>query len=111
MIRRIFRRLKRFTGLGQSVRAKGPESGVLRAHYETRPPSSQTIADIFQNTWKSRLPNVEISGNIEMFRDPRVIWLAGALPGGLAGKTVCEIGPFEGYQTLGRSQQGVAAIT
>ena len=111
MMRKMLGRLSRRILGAKDAGLPASGEGILRARYETRTPSAQTIADIFEDTWKSRLPNVETSGTVEMFGDRRVDWLAKTLPGGLTGKSVCEIGPFEGYQTLGLSQQGVASIT
>jgi hypothetical protein len=96
VIARLFKRLSR---------------AAIRPRYETRVPSPQTIADIFKNNWKSKLPNVEQSGDAVMFDDARVAWLANTLPGGLAGLNLCEIGPFEGYQTLALAQTGAASVT
>ena len=111
MMDRILRRLFRSATKPSNPDGEMSGEGSLRPHYESRAPSPQTIADIFEDSWKSRLPNVETSGKVEMFGDRRVDWLSKTLPGGLEGKNVCEIGPFEGYQTLGLSQQGVASIT
>ncbi|QYZ71413.1 class I SAM-dependent methyltransferase [Neotabrizicola shimadae] len=46
-----------------------------------------------------------------MFDDARIAWVAGELPGGLAGRSVCEIGPFEGYQTRLLKAHGAGEVT
>lgn len=108
LARRVARRLNRAKTV--STAATEPRT-ALHPVYETRTPSPQTIADIFGPSWKSRLPNVESSGEADMFNDPRVAWLAKVFPGGLAGKSVCEIGPFEGYQTYDFARMGVRDLT
>lgn len=75
-------------------------SGSIVAKYETRKASNQTIADIFEGSWKTQLPGDIRSGLDNFFEtDFRPRWLDQQIPGGLAGKAVLEFGPFEGYQT------------
>ena len=75
-------------------------SDGIHAKYETRKSSNQTIADIFAGSWKTKLPSGIRSGEADFFEtDFRPRWLNSQIPGGLAGKSVLELGPFEGYQT------------
>lgn len=82
-------------------------SQSLQARYEARRPSSQTVVDIFKGTWKSKLPEGLQSGGKEpMFEDKRPAWFNGVMPGGFDGKSVLELGPFEGYQTVAMERLG-----
>lgn len=84
---------------------------IIKPYYEKRPPSPQTIVDIFEGAWKSKLPGELVSGNEAMFQDSRPDWLAQKIPGGLNLKSVLELGPFEGYQTLKLERLGAREIT
>jgi hypothetical protein len=85
-------------------------AGVISPFYETRPPSPQTIADIFGGQWQSALPDQIVSGAAPLFDDRRPFWLASNVPGGLEGKSVLECGPFEGYQTYLLLKNGAATV-
>lgn len=78
--------------------------------YEVRLPSEQTIVDIFKGSWKSRLPGEVTSGTAPMFADSRPAWFASVIPGGFHGKSVLELGPFEGYQALLMEKLGAGSI-
>lgn len=81
---------------------------ILRARYERRAPSLQTMADVFAGSWKSRLPGVESTGDAAMFSDARIQWLDSVCDGrGLVGKSALELGPFEGYQSLALKKSGI----
>jgi len=84
-------------------------SDVIHTGYETRPPSPQTIVDIFAGAWKSALPGLT-SGDAEMFEDVRPAWFASAIPDGLNLKTVLDLGPFEAYQTRQLEKLGALSI-
>ena len=43
--------------------------------------------------------------------DNRVPWAMSVIPGGVAGKTVLELGPFEGYHTASLEAAGAASVT
>ena len=78
--------------------------------YERRAPSAQTAADVFP-AWYTALPNVQ-SGNADLLHDPRITWLIDQA-GGIADKTVLEIGPLEGAHTamlLAAGAQHVTAV-
>ncbi len=86
------------------------ENGI-NPYYELRAPGPQTVVDLFKNSWKSELPGGLTSGSAPMFEDSRPAWLASQLPGGLALKTVLELGPFEGYQTYQLLRNGAKEVT
>lgn len=57
-------------------------------------PSKQTAVDIFRGEWSSRLPDGLRSGEVPLFADDRIEWLAGRVSP--AGLNVLELGPLEG---------------
>ena len=82
---------------------------AIKPYYERRTPSAQNVADLFSGTWKSALPGVT-SGDATMFDDSRPAWAASQLSGGFYGKSVLELGPFEGYQTYRMLSLGARRI-
>ena len=74
-------------------------------------PSNQNIINIFGNSWKTKFPNflsVE-AGDSNYFDDKRVEWVSSEV-GGLSGKSVVELGPFEAYNTYQLSEQGACPL-
>lgn len=66
------------------------------------------MADVFQGKWESALPGVE-SGFSEKFGDSRVDWALAQL-GSIEGKTVLEIGPFEGFHSYRFHKNGAKEV-
>src|SRR5262245_60651351 len=62
--------------------------------YETAVPCKQTAADVFRDGWVSRLPDGVDGGEVPLFDDDRIKWLAGQV--NLTGLSVLELGPLEG---------------
>src|SRR4030088_3592936 len=62
-------------------------------------PSAQNAADIFKDSWYSRLPDMDgdviATGATPLFDDARIRWAA-EQAGGFEGKTILELGPLEG---------------
>jgi predicted RNA methylase len=85
------------------------EKGI-KPYYEKRSPSAQTVADLFQGSWKSMLPGRIASGSAPMFEDRRPLWAASNIPNGFEGKSVLELGPFEGYMTYLMVQMGAHEV-
>lgn len=87
------------------------EPGILPC-YSDALPSSQSMLDIFKGHWKSRLPAEYglVAGDQPMFEDTRVHWGNSHIPGGITGKSVLELGPFEAYNTLHLQQHGAREI-
>lgn len=87
-------------------------TAAFRSFYETRPPSMQTAVDLFKGDWKSAFPPEVgvVAGQAPMFEDTRPAWVNLHLPGGIAGKSILELGPFEGYQTYLLERLGAGAI-
>jgi SAM-dependent methyltransferase len=74
-------------------------------------PSHQAALDIFGGDWTTAMPEGSglKAGMSEGFSDQRVTWAAAKL-GGLAGKTILELGPFEAYNTRQFETMGAAAV-
>jgi hypothetical protein len=72
-------------------------------------PSHQAAVDLF--TWHSAMPSGSglQAGMAEHFADERVTWAASRL-GGLASKTILELGPLEGYNTWQFESLGAASV-
>ena len=69
--------------------------------YVTTAPSAQNALDIFAGEWSSRLPDPHSelrAGPIPLFADDRVTWAIERF-GGVAGRSVLELGPLEGGHT------------
>ena len=73
---------------------------VIEAGYCTEFPSPQTAIDIFRDNWKSAFPEESglVGGSAPNFEDKRVYWADKTL-GGMRGKSVLELGPYEAYNT------------
>ena len=84
----------------------------IEPFYEKRRATMQAAIDLFRGQWKSAFPEASglQAGEARMFDDPRPSWAQENLPGGLAGKSVLELGPFEGYQTYLLEQLGAGSI-
>ncbi len=87
----------------------------LKFRYCTSTPSNQTIADLFQGNWLSAFPEeyqVQ-AGFIRHFDwsvEMRVKWGDSVLPGGVHGKSVLDLGPFEAYNTWQLEQLGAKPV-
>ena len=76
-------------------------------------PSHQNAIDLFQGAWLSEMPKGSglIAGSVTgHFSDRRVTWAADVL-GGLAGKSVVELGPFEAYSAYVFEKLGAEPLT
>lgn len=80
--------------------------------FSTDVPSNQAAVDIFKDLWKSAFPVASglKAGTVPNFEDARVPW-ADRVLGGLRGRSILELGPFEAYNTFQFSQLGAAPIT
>ena len=80
--------------------------------YVRTPPDIQNALDIFVSEWSSRLPVPFAhyrAGTIPLFEDPRVEWGVKSI-GGLAGKSVLELGPLEAGHTYMIERFGAASV-
>ncbi|HYH18754.1 MAG TPA: class I SAM-dependent methyltransferase [Azospirillum sp.] len=74
-------------------------------------PSHQTALELFSAGWQSAFPAGSglIAGAVDHFNDGRVPWGANVL-GGLAGKSILELGPYEAYNTLQFEKCGASSV-
>lgn len=80
--------------------------------FVNKAPSNQNIINIFGNSWKTRFPDFleVVAGESNYFDDQRVEWVSSEI-GGLKGKSVVELGPFEAYNTYQLSKVGASQLT
>ena len=89
-----------------------PDNAII-PRYATDAATMQSTLDIFKSHWKSRLPEKFglSAGTQPMFEDPRVrIFGNENIPGGIAGKSILELGPFEAYNTFHFEQLGAREV-
>lgn len=80
--------------------------------FEKTLPTHQNALDIFSGLWGSALPPLSglVGGSSPTFEDQRVP-LAVTLLGGLSGRSILELGPYEAYNTYQFQQAGATSIT
>ena len=81
-------------------------------HYTTASPTPQNALDIFRGEWLCKLPppfDDLTTGSIPAFDDPRIHWALGEI-GGVAGRTVLELGPLEGGHSYLLERAGARAV-
>lgn len=84
--------------------------------FATQAPSTQQTLDLFAGKWITAFPDElrATAGWVNHFDpavDTRVPWALGVIPGGVAGKSVLELGPFEAYHTAALEEAGAASVT
>jgi Protein of unknown function (DUF1698) len=84
---------------------------MLKETFSASLPSHQASLDLFEGGWYSKMPEGSglVGGHGDAFTDGRVPWAAKIL-GGLAGKTILELGPFEAYNTSQFENLGAASV-
>jgi hypothetical protein len=109
-------KLKRYLLQRYRTRTRGSASGArpnILESYVTTVPSPQNALDIFKGEWASHLPApcAELqSGPLPLFDDPRIHGFLADI-GGVAGKTVLELGPLEAGHSYMLDRAGAAHIT
>ncbi|CUI15686.1 hypothetical protein PNK_0047 [Candidatus Protochlamydia naegleriophila] len=84
--------------------------GIWDQYFQTAP-SHQNAIDIFRGEWTSKFPSKALkAGEADLFNDVKVKWGIQQL-GGVVGKSVLELGPFEGGHSHMLQKQGAASIT
>lgn len=81
--------------------------------YVSTAPSPQHALDLFEGEWSSALPapyNAYRAGRLPLFADSRLEWALEAM-GGVADRTVIELGPLEGSHTYLLERRGARSIT
>ena len=79
--------------------------------FSTDYPKHQNALNIFGKTWVTAMPESSglAAGNLAHMAGARVRWAANFI-GGLAGKEILELGPFEGYDAYTFEQLGAAVV-
>jgi SAM-dependent methyltransferase len=74
-------------------------------------PGHQAALDIYKGAWTTAMPPGSglRAGDNDLFSDVRVAWAAARL-GGLADKSILELGPYEGYNTHQFETLGAASV-
>ena len=87
------------------------DSTPIRTGFVTDKASAQNALNVFSSGWSSSMPTASglVGGDAFHFDDVRVPWAASAL-GGIAGKSILELGPFEGYNTFQFEQLGAGSV-
>lgn len=101
---------------GRIRRSFQPAPVIHHHEFAAHEPTPQQTVDIFAGQWITAFPDrlAVTAGWVNHFDpdvDARVPWAASAIPGGLAGKSVLELGPFEGYHTACLEWAGAGPIT
>lgn len=93
--------------------AGSPEvRGNILDEYVRSAPSAQNALDIFKDEWASKFPAplAELqAGAAGLFEDPRIAWGIAEL-GGVADRSVLELGPLEGGHSYMLEQAGAASV-
>lgn len=92
------------------------DTGNIEPVYSRERPSNQTMVDILKGCWTSAFPDeyhvkAGKTRHFDFSLDWRVEWADQALPSGLKGLTVLELGPFEGYNTWHFEKLGAQSVT
>jgi hypothetical protein len=79
-----------------------------QCYYVTSGPSAQATCDIFKGEWSSKLPVNATTGNLDLFNDRRLQWLAKEVE--CEGKIILELGPLEGAHSYMLEKMGAKKI-
>src|SRR5580704_17227004 len=74
-------------------------------------PGHQAALDLYAGAWATAMPEGSglQAGERGHFNEVRVLWAAKIL-GGLSGKTILELGPYEAYNTYQFETMGAASV-
>jgi hypothetical protein len=90
-------------------RLEPPPFGILD-EYVLGPPGDQNAVDLFRGEWSSALPREGlVAGNALLFEDARLQWFVDSI-GGVAGRTVLELGPLEGGHSYMMQNGGADSV-
>jgi hypothetical protein len=93
--------LDRLRGIPPPPSPAAPLGPLSTGLYVTQAPHPRNAVDIFRGEWSSRLPSfleADTGGPAALFEDARIPWFA-EIAGGVAGKSILELGPLEGGHT------------
>ena len=113
--RYLISRYRALTGPGGFATAAAgtfaPGTSILNSYVRSAP-TPQNALDIFKGEWASRLPaphDALAAGSLPLFADARVSRFLAEI-GGVAGKTVLELGPLEGGHSYMLDRAGAARV-
>jgi hypothetical protein len=109
--------VRRFRNQAEPPAPAAPPAGLtaetsILDSYVAAAPSPQNPVDIFAGEWSSSFPaplEDLRAGSVPLFEDHRVPWAVERW-GGLAGRSVLELGPLEGGHTYGLLQAGASSV-
>jgi len=82
--------------------------------FTSEPPSAQLAVDLFKDDWAAQLPieGLRTGNRPDLFDDPRIQWYLDRLAphGGIAGKSVLELGPLEGAHSSMLEKKGAGSV-
>ena len=110
MLKRIAARAAALLRRPQGVHAPQPHAAILDVYVRTAP-HPQNALDVFKGDWWSQIPRPAglTAGQLPLFADSRITWAIPAL-GGVAGRSVLELGPLEAGHTYMLEQAGARDI-
>lgn len=102
--------------LARRLRDSGRVSGEYSHEFAVEAPNPQQTLDIFHDQWITAFPDeLDVKAGWVNHFDPvvdtRVPWADGVIPGGIRGKSILELGPFEGYHTAMFQEFGARSVT
>lgn len=108
---RLVRTLERLRN-GPGLQLQGQRTTRILESYVNTAPSAQNAVDLFKGEWSSTLPDEAgaVSGGSALhFDDGRVTWFLQQV-GGVADKSVLELGPLEGGHSWMCERAGAASV-
>lgn len=110
---RLARALGRLrNGPGFQLRFEGHQMTRILDSYVKTAPCAQNAVDVFKGEWSSILPaeaDADSGGRALHFDDGRLTWFLEQI-GGVAGKSVLELGPLEGGHSWMCERAGAASV-
>lgn len=107
----MFKKLAQRLRASTSAPSQPHQRAAILDQYVHAAPNPQSALDLFKGEWWSHLPVPGLqAGQLPLFDDARIKWAIEAL-GGVADKTILELGPLEGGHTYSLGKAGARSIT
>lgn len=102
--------------VARRLQNSGRASGEFSHEFAVEAPNPQQTLDIFRGQWITAFPDdLEVTtgwvNHFDPVVDTRVPWADGVIPAGIRGKSILELGPFEGYHTAMFQEFGARSVT
>jgi hypothetical protein len=75
------------------------------ANFSGSRPDDQNPFKLFENCWSSKIPSIQNTGNLDVFKDARIDYFCQAF-GDMKGRTILELGPLEAGHTYMLEEAG-----